>query len=166
MRLFTTICLTLLTALSALGQAIDYRALRTNQFSTNIPSRGYVGIIGYGVTNIPGTNVQFNSGTGITFTTNGASITITATGTNQANVTNVFLIGGTNIFLETNAPSTWTINGQPGLWLTNSVDGSITNINTISGTAYVSGTNGLLVLDNATRGKTITRNVSTRPIFR
>lgn len=44
MRLFALLSAAVLCAVSALGQAVDYRALNTNDFTTNIPSRGFVGI--------------------------------------------------------------------------------------------------------------------------
>lgn len=136
--------ITLIGSVSAFGQAVDYRSLLTNQFTTNLPSRGYVGIRGSGITNIPGTNVNIQAGTGITFTTNGQGIVIVATGTNQTTITNVSIAAGTNIVVVTNGPTSWTVNGQPGYWGTNAADGSISNLNSGFGNVAVATTNRAL----------------------
>ena len=130
MRLITTLFSLVLLAASALGQAVDYRSLRQDQFTTNLPSRGYVGIKGSGVTNIPGTNVNISAGGSIIFTTNGQNISISTTGTGQA--TNVALIAGQDIGIATNGAGTWTIN-TTNFWGTNAVDGTITNRNAYLG---------------------------------
>lgn len=153
--IFLSLCLPLRAA------NIDYRALNTNQFTTNIPSAYYVGIKGYGVTNVPATNVQYVAGSGITFTTNNASITITATGTNQTLVTNVIVRAGTNIVVSTNGPTDWTINAVD-LWQTNAADGSITNVNNAKGVARVSSTNAVLELDNRGTGTLLLNGQSNR----
>ena len=118
---------------------IDLRALNTNQFTTNIPSAGYVGIKGYGVTNVPGTNINISAGGSITFTTNGPNITIGVTGLGQA--TNVFLIAGTNINIITNGSGTWTISAKDNFWVTNIADGAIQNLNGSAGVIHIGSVN-------------------------
>lgn len=121
MKLLLSFIITLWT-FSVFGGAIDYRSLRQDQFTTNIPSPGYVGILGSGVTNISATNVNISAGGSIIFTTNGANISISTTGTGQA--TNVAIIAGTNIVIQTNGAGTWTINGSLN---TNIVNSLVTN---------------------------------------
>ena len=105
MNRLITILFLLASMLGVRAANIDLRALNTNQFTTNIPSAGYVGIRGSGLTNISATNVSFIQGGSMTFTTNaGGSITISTTGSGQA--TNVAIISGTNIIVVTNGAGT------------------------------------------------------------